>query len=219
MFYLFLAQVLPEFYQPSLIHEQFKSNNHSYQIGLMSTLMTTCWESVSVSESFQDMKHFSLIASCSRSNSTAFHSASLSSKAESEVSSTSLLTSYALAMVLLCVSTTLSNFCLALVVQLCCGTPCRFNGDTPTIYKLVLRCFLGVSYTLYVASSKASLSMSSTGVSSTSPVSEHCLLLRWHPPNSHDTETATNGGGGPPPPPPPPVIGKSLTYLWTTRYV
>ena len=39
-FYLFLAQVLPEFHQPSLIHEQFESNIHSHQIVLMRTLVT-----------------------------------------------------------------------------------------------------------------------------------------------------------------------------------
>ena len=55
----FLAQVLPEFHQLSLIHEQFESNIPSYQIVLMGTLVTT--------------------ASCSRSNS-AFHCKSLSSK-------------------------------------------------------------------------------------------------------------------------------------------
>ena len=90
----FLAQVLPEFHQLSLIHEQFESNIPSYQIVLMRTLVTT--------------------ASCSCSNS-AFHCKSLSSKTESEVSSISLLTFYSPAMVLLHVSTTFSNFCLMLV--------------------------------------------------------------------------------------------------------
>ena len=42
----------------------------------------------------QRIFNFSLIESCSRSNSTAFHCVSFSSKTESEVSSTSLLTSY-----------------------------------------------------------------------------------------------------------------------------
>ena len=52
--------------------------------------------------------------------------------------------------VILYVSTTLSNFCLALVAWLCCGTPCRFSGDTPTVSKVILRCFLGlVSHTLH----------------------------------------------------------------------
>ena len=50
-------------------------------------------------------------------------------------------------MVILYLSTPLPNFCLVLVVQLCCGTPCRFTGDMPTVSKLVLRLFL-VSHTL-----------------------------------------------------------------------
>ena len=90
-----VAQVLPEFHQPSLINVQFKSNIHLSQIVLMHTLMILCRVSVSVSESSLDYEavfNFSLIASCSHSNSDALHCASLSSKTESEVPSTSLLT-------------------------------------------------------------------------------------------------------------------------------
>ena len=93
-FTFFLAQVLPEFHQLSLIHEQFESNIPSYQIVLMGTLVTT--------------------ASCSRSN-FAFHCKSLSSKTESEVSSISLLTFYSPAMVLLHVSTTYVSYTLYVI--------------------------------------------------------------------------------------------------------
>ena len=55
LFYFFLAQVLPEFHQTSLIYEQFKSNIHSHQIVLMHTLVPY-QGSVSVSESSQDTK-------------------------------------------------------------------------------------------------------------------------------------------------------------------
>ena len=60
VFYLFLAQVVPEFHQPSLIHKQFESNIHSHQINLTHTLVTTCRGSVSVHESSQDTKQFSI---------------------------------------------------------------------------------------------------------------------------------------------------------------
>ena len=68
VFCLFLAQVYPEFHEPYLIHEQFESNIHlhqiiSHQIVLIRTLMTTCWRSVSVSESSQDTKQFSVFPS------------------------------------------------------------------------------------------------------------------------------------------------------------
>ena len=60
VFYLFLVQVLPEFHQPSLIHEQFESNIHSHQIVLMRTFVTTCWGSVNllrILSSFQFLPH------------------------------------------------------------------------------------------------------------------------------------------------------------------
>ena len=61
MFYLFLAQVLPEFHQPSLIHEQFESNIHSHQIVLIHTLVTTCQcqylKLLSIWSSFQFLPH------------------------------------------------------------------------------------------------------------------------------------------------------------------
>ena len=60
MFYFFLAQVLPEFHQTSLIQEQFESNILLHQIVLMRTLVITCQGSVSVSESSQDAKQFSI---------------------------------------------------------------------------------------------------------------------------------------------------------------
>ena len=60
VFYLFLAQVLPEFHQPSLIHEQFESNIPFNEIVLMHILVTTCQQSVAVSESSQDIKQFSI---------------------------------------------------------------------------------------------------------------------------------------------------------------
>ena len=57
-FLRFLVQVFPEFFQPSLIHEQFKSNIHSLQIVLIRILVTTYRRTVSVSESSQDTKQF-----------------------------------------------------------------------------------------------------------------------------------------------------------------
>ena len=90
----FLAHVLPEFHQ-SLIHEHFESNIHSHQIVLMRTLVTMGISvSIWIFSGYKEFFNFSLIESCSRSNSAAFHCVSFSSKTESEVSSTSLLTSY-----------------------------------------------------------------------------------------------------------------------------
>ena len=59
----------------------------------------------------------------------------------------------------------ISVWCLYVARQFC-GTPCRFIRDMSTLSKLVLRCFHGVSYTLYVISSKVSSSILSTGFSS-----------------------------------------------------
>ena len=133
VFYLFLAQVLPEFHQAvrikySLTSNCFDSYSHNHLLGISVSI----W----IFSGYKAVFNFSLIASCIHSNSATFYCDSLSSKTESEVFNTSLLILYASAMMLLYVSTTLPNFCLVLVARLCCSTPCRFTGDMSTTSKL-----------------------------------------------------------------------------------
>ena len=145
------ARIPPTFFNSRAVRIKYSLTSNCFDAYFRDHLL-------GISESSQDTKQFSISPSQHHAAvltlllSTVHHFP----QKQSQVSSTSLLTSYASVMVLLYMSTTLSNFCLALVVQLCYGTPCRLTGDTPTISKLVLRRFLGVSYTSYVASSKAS---------------------------------------------------------------